>query len=830
MLGNQTPTYSFSASYSRTHGPLAAELSKAYALNPHQWQRTVLNDWLALDDDGRLLNSLCLLDVSRQNGKALSLDTEIPTPGGWRLMRDIHVGDTVFGRDGKPSTVLVESPIFDKPMYRVTLDDGATVDASEDHIWTVQTKDTKNHEDGGWFERTTAQMAGRVLIKRRDGRREYRYRVPMNSAVEYPESDLPIDPYLLGAWLGDGTSKNATITISETDIPEMVRLFSERGEELTRLVTKDRAPMFRIGQATRGRYDHDTFYSRLRDLGVIRNKHIPDAYMVASVQQRWELLRGLMDTDGSCFKNGECEFAQKHKALCEQVLELCSSLGIKARMHTKEATCNGVPAGIAYRVTFFTDSARPCFNMERKRSRLKASIAYRTTYKEITSIERIPDAPSKCIAIDNESHLYLAGRRYTPTHNTGACDPRETWGLVQRGERILHTAQEYGTSKIAFDRLRAKFGAKRNDPFAKFPELNALVDRYTTSANQMVLDLKNGGHIEFRTRGNSDDVARGGTFDLVVVDEAQSYTAEQDAALSPLNSAAPSGSPQTILMGTVPNPERPHKGEVFAALRAAMVDNPEAGNCIHEWGVSKIGDVTDEARWFEVNPSLGYQLLVSGLRKDVRSMTPERFAREHLGWWDSFTAISRPILPGRWDACAIQTKTEGLVSYGVKFSPDGAEVVLCACVKPDDGLPHVERVKSANMALGLQWLVDFLTRAVETCGTIAIDGQSNAQELTERLLSARVPKNALMRLGAGDYCAACSSFVSAVNEGGVTHFNQDDLNESATGCVRRRINQRGGWGFASTDEVDATPIEAAAIAYRAAMTNRRDPSRRAVVW
>ena len=482
MLGNQTPTYSFSASYSRTHGPLAAELSKAYALNPHQWQRTVLNDWLALDDDGRLLNSLCLLDVSRQNGK------------------------------------------------------------------------------------------------------------------------------------------------------------------------------------------------------------------------------------------------------------------------------------------------------------------------------------------------------------TGACDPRETWGLVQRGERILHTAQEYGTSKIAFDRLRAKFGAKRNDPFAKFPELNALVDRYTTSANQMVLDLKNGGHIEFRTRGSSDDVARGGTFDLVVVDEAQSYTAEQDAALSPLNSAAPSGSPQTILMGTVPNPERPHKGEVFAALRAAMVDNPESGNCIHEWGVSQIGDVTDEARWFEVNPSLGYQLLVSGLRKDVRSMTPERFAREHLGWWDSFTTVSRPILPGRWDACAIQTKTEGLVSYGVKFSPDGAEVVLCACVKPEDGLPHVERVKSANMALGLQWLVDFLTRAVETCGTIAIDGQSNAQELTERLLSARVPKNALMRLGAGDYCAACSSFVSAVNEGGVTHFNQDDLNESATGCVRRRINQRGGWGFASTDEADATPIEAAAIAYRAAMTNRRDPSRRAVVW
>lgn len=413
---------------------------------------------------------------------------------------------------------------------------------------------------------------------------------------------------------------------------------------------------------------------------------------------------------------------------------------------------------------------------------------------------------------------------------TGVCEPRETWGLIQRGERILHTAQEYGTSKVAFDRLRKKFGTRRNDPFARYPELNALVDRYTTSANQMVLDLKNGGHIEFRTRGNSDDVARGGTFDLVVIDEAQSYTAEQDAALSPLNSAAPSGSPQTILMGTVPNPERPHKGEVFTTLRNSAVRTPEYGQCIHEWGVADIGNVFDEERWYEVNPSLGYQLLISGLRKDVRSMTKERFAREHLGWWESVKTVSHPILPSRWEACEIQTKTEGLVSYGVKFSPDGMEVVLCACVKPDEGRPHVERIKAATMAQGMQWLVDFLVRAAETCGTIAIDGQSNAQELTERLSAERIPRNAIMRLGAGDYVAACSAFVTAVNEGGVTHFGQRDLTESAIGCERRRVNTRGGWGFTSTETADATPVEAAAIAYRAAMTNRRDPRRRAVIW
>ena len=92
---------------------------------------------------------------------------------------------------------------------------------------------------------------------------------------------------------------------------------------------------------------------------------------------------------------------------------------------------------------------------------------------------------------------------------TGVIEPRETWGLVHRGERILHTAHEFQTAQIGFDRLRMKFGERKNDPNAKYPELNALVKRYTTSANQMVLDLKNGAHIEFRTRGNNDDVGRG---------------------------------------------------------------------------------------------------------------------------------------------------------------------------------------------------------------------------------------------------------------------------------------------------------------------------------
>lgn len=841
-VGDQTPTYSYCASYKKTQGRVAFELASAYALRPHPWQRLILDDWLAMDDTGTLINSTCLLPVPRQNGKALALDTEIPTPDGWRRMMDIHVGDYVFGQDGKPSLVTLESEIFHKTMYRVTFDDGATVDASEDHVWTVQTLNSmqtcrrisktkarlyrRKHEyrGDGWHELTTKDMLANYIKVRRDGRIEYRYRVPMNAAVEYPERNLPIHPYLLGAWLGDGTSKSAHITINETEISEMKRIFEKCGETITQIKAKDRAPCFRIGKQTESRYDSGSFYKRLKSLGVIRNKHIPEQYMTASVAQRWSLLQGLMDTDGCCSKDGQCEFVQKKREICEQVLELCASLGIKARIHEKQATCSGKLAGTVYRIIFFTDSAHSCFRMERKRLRLKDTIANRTKYKAITRIERIYDVPSKCIAIDNDSRLYLAGRQYTATHNTGVVDPRETWGLVIRGERILHTAQEYQTSRVGFDRLRAKFGNRKNDPDAKFPELNRLVEKYTTSANQMILDLKNGGHIEFRTRGSSGDVGRGGTFDLVVVDEAQSYTEEQDAALSPLNSAAPLGSPQTILMGTVPDPSKPYKGVVFSRLRNFAHTDPYDGLCIHEWGAPDVGNPLDEDRWYEYNPSLGYQLLVSALRKDARGMSPETFAQEHLGWWGASTLAAHPISDKDWNSCKVDSAPhDGTLVYAVKFDPDARMGAIAVCVD-GCGLPHVETACEISCRRGIGQFVNWLLGTVDHAELLVIDGQSNAKTLENELIDAGVPDDLIVRPTTAQAIEAYTGFVNAIRSHALTHISDESTDESVCECGRRRIGTAGGYGFQSNDHANATLVDALAFAYWGAMTLRRDTS------
>ena len=373
--------------------------------------------------------------VPRKNGKALSLDTEIPTPNGWRALADIHEGDYVYGQSGRPVRVLGESEIFHKPMYAVRFDDGTTVKASADHIWTVQTKDSRRtsrriivrpdrgfvkhdlRESGGWYDTTTEQMATDYAKPRSDGRgTEYKYRVPIAEPVQYPERDLPIDPYSFGVWLGDGASNSTLITCDGKDINEMERLLTAEGHTCRQTHPPHRSSGITVDVTPRGQANR--FRDALRALAVFRNKHIPDIYMTASVSQRLALLQGLMDTDGTCSKAGECEFVQKNSLIAHSVFELASSLGLRASIKEKTAKCNGVDAGLVYRVTIWADQTMPIFRLARKRARLKQKLSERMHSKSVTDIYRIPDEPSKCIAVDDPRHLYLAGRGYVATHNT----------------------------------------------------------------------------------------------------------------------------------------------------------------------------------------------------------------------------------------------------------------------------------------------------------------------------------------------------------------------------------------------------------------------------
>lgn len=433
------------------------------------------------------------------------------------------------------------------------------------------------------------------------------------------------------------------------------------------------------------------------------------------------------------------------------------------------------------------------------------------------------------LAVDKDGilvHSYCVLEVPRQNGKTGVSDPRETWGLVKRGEKILHTAQEFQTAKKAFDRLRKKFGTKRGDPYCEFPELNALVDRYTISAGQMVLDLINGGHIEFRTRGSNSDMGRGGTFDLVVIDEAQAYTEAQDASLSPLNSAAPSGSPQTILMGTPPLIVNGEKGLIFARAIEKMHTNPEKGACIAEWSTTEVGDVSNRERWYATNPSLGYQLLESALAKDAATMSEDTFAREHLGLMAKQEHIIQyAINKTNWSACKSEKRApDGKIAFGVKFSPDGAEVCLCVAVLTPEGAARIEMIDRKPTGYGTNWLAEFLNARYTIASCVVIDGRNGVDVLVEKISEIWRFKGSVIRPTVKDIIASVSTLTEAINEHEVTWFaKQEGLNDSAITSTKRAIGKNGGWGFGGDN---ALPIETCALALWGVKTCKRNPSKK----
>lgn len=403
-------------------------------------------------------------------------------------------------------------------------------------------------------------------------------------------------------------------------------------------------------------------------------------------------------------------------------------------------------------------------------------------------------------------------------------------GIFALGETILFTSHEVRTSRQVFDSL-----ADLLNPNGVYPELSAQV-QYIKRSNGYeeikVADWQDdegwhkGGKLLFSSR--SKGASRGFTADVVVADEAMYMTDEQVAALVPTMASASGGDMQFIMLGTPPAPQ--DGGTVFRNTRNAAM-NGEKGISWCEWGADEIGDVHDWTRIERFNPSLDKRLMRKAVENELAVMAPDTFARERLGWWSSNAAeIETCIGVDDWAACANEHPTkDGTVVYAVKFSPDGATGSLAACYKYESGAPFVYVVDSRSLSSGLEWFVNTLSENQKKAAQIVIDGQSNAQTLTDRLIANGVPYKTIIRPTTKDAIAAYSGLANAIKEKQVTHFNQPALNDSATKTAKRKIGNYGGWGFASTEQADASLIEAAALAYWGAMTTKRKPGRKAVV-
>jgi phage terminase large subunit-like protein len=421
---------------------------RPFLLEP--WQKFVVYNLLGFFHKGTILRKYkeAFIMLPRKQGKALSLDTPLPTPNGWTTMGDVQENDMVFGRDGKPTRVKYKSEIFtDHDCYEFIFEDGEKIIADKNHIWKVMTKDSrrtnkkkitnpnKSHrkyeiDEDGYMLLVAEDMINDFVRERKDGKgKEYKYRVPMNEPVAYEEKELPVHPYMLGVWLGDGDSDNTRITTADEDKEEMMKYIRDAGYVPSIITRKNRIDAIGIdmslGYNGNGRLNR--LREQLREIGVFENKHIPQIYLQASIQQRLELLKGLMDTDGYVSVNGQCEFSQSDKGIIDSFVELLGSLGIKCSVSERLTICNNKKHK-SYRVTFYTDKSRSCFKLERKEKRLKEKLSSRMKNKTITSIKKIDTVNTQCISVDNDEGLYLAGNRFTVTHNTPFMSAL-AWGL-----------------------------------------------------------------------------------------------------------------------------------------------------------------------------------------------------------------------------------------------------------------------------------------------------------------------------------------------------------------------------------------------------------------
>ncbi|WUJ26033.1 DNA translocase FtsK 4TM domain-containing protein [Micromonospora sp. NBC_00389] len=499
-------------------------------------------------------------------GKALALDTPIPTPDGWSTMGALRVGGRVFDEQGRPCTIVAATPVmYDRPCYEVEFSDGTVIVADAQHQWQTttragRTQRTHRWKDGSYWsvddvQRVVAQAdtvlsdldrpvstdeviadvgqqfrnvlyrvvrglpkePGNALTTYLRGGREVTRRVPTYSrhrvyqalrelvadpgrsgrrrsfddrpvttaeiaaslrvvgrsgswtnhavavcgALDYPEQDLPIAPYTLGCWLGDGTTGSAGFTCDEEELLDNIRLdgyvvtkhpasrmqytisnrperdgrIAEAVELFTRGVSLARAARqfgvglsavclaargqerlqppshFEPGDPPRDRYR--TLRQLFRELGT---KHIPASYLRSSEQQRRALLAGLLDTDGTVSEQGGVELALTNERLAQDALELIIGLGYQATLTTKRVKGRSESTSTCYRIHF--TPADKVFRLTRKASRQVISTRATTSRRYIVDVRPIPSVPVRCIEVDSPSHLYLASRACIPTHNS----------------------------------------------------------------------------------------------------------------------------------------------------------------------------------------------------------------------------------------------------------------------------------------------------------------------------------------------------------------------------------------------------------------------------
>lgn len=385
---------------------------------------------------------------------------------------------------------------------------------------------------------------------------------------------------------------------------------------------------------------------------------------------------------------------------------------------------------------------------------------------------------------------------------------RELFGTVARGEKILHTAHEVKTAQKHFRRLKFFFGQKADDPGAKFPELNALVESVRNVNGQEAIFLHNGGSIEVVAR--SKNSGRGFTVDVLVLDEAQELDDDALEALMPTTSAAPLGNPQWIYTGTPPGPFA--KGAVFTRTRTDALSTKPYRLTWAEWSSETNTDLDNMDEVILTNPGIASGRLQMDVIKGERARySPDGFARERRGWWRSDMGADGPFPEGSWAAGIDATSRIAADSrriLGLDVSWDRATAYIVGAGLREDGNAHVEM---AQQGAGTHWVVAWLTdpkRVAFYGGKVPVVAQGRGgpvASLMDELRASDVID--LIEWQGSDLGAASGVMYDAVADHRLFHPPWSALDLAAATARTKPLGDGWGWDRRKSPN-DAAPLVA----------------------
>jgi len=398
--------------------------------------------------------------------KMLDLATPLPTPKGWTTMGEVSIGDILFDEKGRQCSVLAVRPVHPAPKsFLVIFSNGETVKACADHLWLTTAAVDKPGKPGHGGEkrpltrvRTTQEIYDTLTFGRK---KDHNHKLIMPSPLRLSSKRLPIDPYVLGCWLGDGDSDSARLTCHSDDAEHYRSEFLKSGYSLSEQKVKaDKCPRFaiqRLDESGRpvAKANPDNFQRVLKHCGLLHNKHIPMQFLRGSTPQRLALLQGLMDTDGHPDRPGRAIFFSTTMShIRDGMSDLLAGLGVKYTIVRRKGLLKGHPAASDFWLFrfFISPDILPVFRLARKLCRVPWASSRKTAQKSrvvhFTSVTPCDPVPMRCIAVDSPSKLYRFGRTMLYTHNTpfvhkiaGARNttPQMGGSLIRWGDEELYT-------------------------------------------------------------------------------------------------------------------------------------------------------------------------------------------------------------------------------------------------------------------------------------------------------------------------------------------------------------------------------------------------------